>query len=325
MKKYIAYFSFFLFSLAGTFLSPYRDKKAAEKTSRIKEIPLAHLQAEAFAYNPAGNTLHLIQKKKHTYAIRTLQPDKRFSSVKNHWKIPSHYVLEHFVFNSTGRLFACRKYDADKGNTKQSLVFLTNKNRIKKIPLQKISAVPPVGADIALSPKKRTVSCGVQDIKFNGTALALTYHNGAVKFYNIAEGQALGASDITGTAGCNSFYRYEYLSPDRKNNRILRYDIRTGEVSGTVSLGNSPDSSEPFYMANYRERLYVLSKDGLFCGAQEDAALKKVADISELPITAINRIRFFAAARDNTLYISLLDDSSRIHLYYLNASSPAAE
>ncbi|MCH5252783.1 MAG: hypothetical protein J1F22_07395 [Lachnospiraceae bacterium] len=336
MKQYAVYCLLVFCLLAtSTFSIPRRDEAAISVSSHevihsttsvetlyFGEIPLTGFQPETFAYNPANNTLHLIEKKKRIYTIRTLQADNSFSPVKNWWKLSSHSHLDNFVYNSTGGLYACLKSNRSKGAVKQALVFLTKKNRMKKISLQKINQVPATGPDAARKKKGGSTRHRIQDIKFSGTALALTYHNRAVKFYNIVEGQALGASRITGIPNRNSFYNYQYLSVSPKANKtggqLTRYDIRTGEISGTVSFGDTKNTNKPFYLTNYREQLYLLSDDGLFFGTQEDETLKKAADISELPMSATSQIRFFAAARDDTLYFSCLDDSGRIHLYCLN-------
>lgn len=327
MKKYILYCITILIFLcgcgsganslpagsdSGSVTDSGSENSHANKQPLSENISLKGHKAIAFAYNPVSNSLTLFEKNKNTYTAYSLQPGNTWAEMPEQWTVKKSQFLDNFTYGSSGLLYACRKYYDKKGHLRaQSFVQLTNKGKIKTIPLRKLNQTPKSAS--GTNAKKIRVknheveNYSVQDIRFCGTALAITYADHTVKFYNIAEGQALGCDGITGESGRNSFYDYHYISavPDSSTRKFLLkdYDIRSGELTHTISLFTEKNTTAPYYMANYRERLYLLSADGIFYGNNTENSLTKKIDFSLLGIDASDKIRYFEAARDDVLYI----------------------
>lgn len=281
---------------------------AMKEEKPVKELPLPENEnIEDFAYNAVTNSLCAISHSRNTYRLFVLDIHNqwRFSS---QWKVSSGEKLLHFVYDPDGALYACRKITRKKKST-QSLVRLRGNGRISKVTLQDLDRVPK---------KSSRVSHDIADIQFSGTALAITYCSHAVKFYNIAEGHALGSSSVTGTAGQNIFYDHHYLSLDNKSHsstlHLNDHDIRTGEIEQTIPLTVPASSGKEVCLSHYREKIYLLSADGLFSGSCPEMILSKRLSTSQLALPSESRILSVYAARDDALYITYLDNAFSTHL-----------
>lgn len=273
-----------------------------------KEIPLPKNESiAAYTYNAVKNTLCVISHTKNTYRLYSLEVDDCWSRPRQ-WKVSPGEELLHFAYDPDGNLYACRKSRHGK-KISQSLVRLHNNGRITKIMLKDLEKVPKTS--------DTGISHDITDIRFSGTALAITYRNHAVKFYNIAEGQALGADSVTGTAGQNIFYDLHYLSPGTRAHsntlRLTYYDIRTGEKEYACNIVST--SRRAIWLANYREKVYLLTSDGLFTGNCSEAAFTKKLSFS---LPAGIHILSLQAARDDIIYFAWMDGSGSPHLTKLN-------
>lgn len=333
MKKYIKPIPlFFLLSVALAILAAFRYDTGTkpdmpdtagrtvapieEKDRPENEIPLPEgIHILEFFYNPAKNTICLISRSGNVFQLFSLGVDRIWIPTSC-WNVSSQDDLIHFVYSTGGKLYACMRTVKDKHMT-QDLVHLKKDGTISKIPLNELEKIPKVSGK---------ASNTITDIRFSGTALAVTYQNSAVKFYNIEEGQALGALSIRGEANRNIFYKYHYLSSVNTNATssmmLMDHDIRTGEQDHTVNVNGTNNYDREFLLDNYREKVWLLSSDGIFSGKYTDSCFQKVLDWEELALPEIHSVQTFLCARDNVLYITYLDDHASIHLLHFNSSPP---
>lgn len=337
MKKYILYCITILILLSGCGLETSSVSSNSDSHSggnsddapyRAEDISLNGHKAGAFAYNPVVNSLALFEKKQNTYTACMLQADNTWTAPVSRWVVGNNQILDNFTYGSSGLLYACRKYYDKKGRLRrQTFVELTRNGKLKPVPLKGLNQTPKSTPDTithkSAAKNRHTENYSVQDIRFCGTALALTYANHTVKFYNIAEGQALGCADITGEPDRNSFYDYHYISavPDSSTRKFLikNYDIRSGELTHTITLSTEKNTTAPYFLTNYRERLYLLSADGLFCGSNTENSLTKPESSSISDITSGKKIKYFEAARDDVLYIAYETQEATLHLSRFSA------
>lgn len=323
MKTYIAIAFAALLILTGCRDegSTIAEEAAPTPANTAAEIDMEGHTAECFLYNSMENSLSMITKDKHNYSLFVWHGEGGWSAPVTSWKCKKKEALENFVYSTDGTLYACKKQYENKKLIGQTFVKLRKNGTQQTISLKNMNQV---GSE----------NYNITDIKFDGTALALTYACGTVKFYNIEEGQALGAASIRGTAGRNMLYDFHYLTEtidqDSQRPSLKDYDIRTGEVTKTFPLGEPGQTDMDIQLTNYRDKLYLLSPNGLFSGSCTNSILYKLADRDSLPLPEENRILYFQAARDDMLYLAFLDGSSRVHLYHftlpanLNSPSPMA-
>ncbi len=290
---------------------------AGEEDKPAGEIPLPGQDGirELF-YNPARNSICLIRQSGERLQLSTLGVDNVWTP-STEWKIPSKARLAHFVYGTDGKLYACLT-DSSKKAAGQKLVRLKKNGTISEIPLTDLEKIPKTPRDSAIKKNGASARQQIADIKFSGTALAITYQNSAVKFYNVEEGQALGASSLRGDAHQSIFYKYHYLtSYSGKSSSALRlrdYDIRTGTLEHTI-IPVSPDCTDrEFYLSSYKETICLLSSDGLFTGGFTDSRFHRILSLKETGLTAIESVQLFQAARDHVIYISYLDEDGVLHL-----------
>ena len=150
--------------------------------------------------------------------------------------------------------------------------------------------------------------------------MAVTYQYGAVKIYNIAERQALGATNITGSANHNIFYELHYLTVAKNNSSqellLNNYDIRSGEISYSFTLGGNGQDSSAFPISNYQNELYLLTPEGIYVGKCDDTTLTRKMDYSNLQLPENHRITYWQAARDKTFYLGYETSDKTFHLRY---------
>lgn len=280
-----------------------------------REVDFQGIHPEYFAYNMSTNTMTLIERSENTYTLHRLQADGHIQSPGIHWKIPAEHFLDNFVHGSDGTLYATLKHYNKKGQTRQSLVRLPNKGRYQTVKMQQLNTTPVTSLDSFVRKKGGVADHSITDVQFCGTALSITYSNYAVKFYNIAEGLPLGDSHITGTAGRGAFFNSLFvttgLSADHES-RLGFYDIRTGEEVRSLTLEGIQSIS------NYRDTLYLLTKNALYKGIMESTVFSKVTGLSELGLPPGGRIHRIYAVRDHKLYLACQDSQAAIHLYRLD-------
>lgn len=303
MKNYILCTLLFVLLLTGCGDEGQKVAGTAAPTPEAvpSEISMGSLPAGSFAYNPSENSLSLLVCTKKSYSMYTLKKDNQWSGPVSSWKAPKNCIYDNFIYGSDGSLYACRKKYSQNALQKQALVKLRKNNKVTKIPLSKL-------------PQKE-----ITGISFSGTALALTFSDGCVRFYNIAEGMPLGAPDIKGSSGKNMLQEHFYFTEEKNSSgkiSLVRYDIRTGERQKTYPLGTG--SFVP--ASNYRERLYVLLPNGIYTGSTLDNSLFKQLDSSSLKLPERVQITFFQAARDDTLYLGYYDSEQIFHLQIVTLS-----
>ncbi len=304
MKKYIPCILLFLFLLSGC---QNEGQTIAETTAPApsaapSEISMGSLSGNYFAYNPLENSLSLWTHTKKTYHMYTLKRNHQWFGPVVSWKAPKNCIYDNFVYGSDGSLYACQKKFYKNTLQNQTLIKLRKNKKVSKIPLSSL-------------PKKE-----ITDISFSGTALALTFCDNSVRFYNIAEGQALGASNIKGCSGKNMLQEHFYFTEEKNATTgeaaLISYDIRTGEVQKTYPLGIR--NTVP--VSNYREKLYLLLPSGIYTGNTKEASLFKQTAFSSLGLPENARITFFQAARDDTLYLGFYDSKQIFHLRIVTLS-----
>ena len=325
MKKYIKPIPlFFLISAVLALLaafqyasgsSPASTSATGSTISSIKEADMPEneillpddISIREFFYNPAKNTICLMSQSENNYQLYLLGVDNVWSP-SSLWKVSSKDDLIHFVYSNDGKLYACMRTTQNK-HISQNLVHLKKDGTVSRIPLRALEKVPKVSGQ---------TSNTITDFQFSGTVLAVTYQNSAVKFYNIEEGHALGAPSIRGQEQQNIFYKYHYLScANTKTSSLLLkdYDIRTGEQNHTITLADDADSNnKKFFLDNYREKVWLLSGDGIFAVKYTDSHFQRVLSWEELSLPEIHSVREFLSTRDNVLYASYLDDETVTHL-----------
>lgn len=289
-----------------------KDEIFSGESILSSEIPFHGITPEYFAYNMASNSLTLIERSEDTYTLHRLLADGTIQSPGIKWEIPAEHFLDNFVYGSDGSFYGVLKHYDKKGRTRQSFVRLQNNGTYKTVKLKGLDDVPMTKLDSFVRKKGGTADHSITDVQFSGTALSITYSNYAVKFYNIAEGLSLGDTKITGTAGHNIFYNNIFATTGLTSGYecILNYfDIRTGEKI------DSCQTEDILFLANYRETLYMLTKNALYTGTTEPSSFTATADFSDLHLPAGGRISKLFAARDNRLYLIYQDSQANIHLY----------
>ncbi len=293
------------------------QKEAAAKSGQpiaysSVTIPVDRNSKGNFLYNPVDHALTRITKNKHTYTSSTWQSEKGWTSRAASWKIKKNDTLENFTFNTNGALYACRKTRKKGKLIRQTLVHLRSKGRMQKVNLIDLNHLA------STSPNKISE---IMDLQCYGTSIAVTYQYGAVKIYNLAEGQALGASSITGTPQKNVFYDLHYItierSRDAKNILLHDYDIRSGEISHTFPLGDPRQNETAFHVSNCQNDLYVLTNRGLFGGHCSDTSLNKLLTYSDLKLPDQSQITYFQAGKGGTLYLGYQTKEGNLVLRFL--------
>lgn len=270
---------------------------------------------ETIVYHPVDNVLSKIRHHKNTYSLSSWQQESGRTTEVDSWKTSKNYTLENFTYNTNGALYACLKKRQKGKLLQQSLVRLGSKGKIQKIKLTDLNRLSKPSSSSKELPE-------IADLQCNGTSIAITYRYGAVKIYNLAEGQALGAATLTGTPGQNTFYDLHYLTiekSEKSQNILLRdYDIRSGEVTHTFPLGGPGQDSNSFHLSHYQNTLYVQTSRGIFAGQCTEATLTKILDYADLKLPKESRITYLQAARDHTLYLGYLDEKDTFCLRLLS-------
>lgn len=226
------------------------------------------------------------------------------------WKVKKNETLDNFSYNTTGALFACLKTHKNNQLQKQDVVRLRGNGDIESLSL--------IGLKNVTLQNKSPSLTEIKDLQCFGTSLAITYQYGAVKIYNIAEKQALGASNITGSDQHSIFYDLHYLTitKDTSSQEILLYDydIRSGEVVRSFPLGGSGQDSRDFHLSCYQNQICLVSEKGIFTGPCTETILTKQLDYKDLQLPVKHRITYCQAARDDTVYIGYETPDSAFHL-----------
>ena len=263
-------------------------------------IPVDKSSKDSFVYHPVDHTLSQIYHNGQTYTRSVWQPEKGWTTNVDSWKIKKHETLENFTYNTNGALYACRKKWKKATLISQTLVRLRSQGRIKEVPLTGISHPDAQGTS------SRTIS-EIMDLQCCGTSIAITYQYGTVKIYNLAEGQALGASVINGTPRKNIFYDLHYitiLQPENSNTILLRdCDIRSGEIIHSFPLGSAGQDERNFHVSNCQNDLYVLTSRGLFTGQCTDTTLTKLLSYHDLKLPEQSHVVYLQAGWCGTLYL----------------------
>lgn len=341
MKNYIKPLSLFF---VGTFLilvvygsdtlhpyasPPHPTSGAISAAMKIPDlcqtIPLPEKNnVYEYVYNAVNNSLSAICISDGLYQLYRFDPQAGWSP-SSHWKIPEQRDLLHFVYGSDGTLYACMQGSGEK-TIRQSFVRLGRRGTISDVMLHSLDKVPKTNLDRAMQKKGGHAPHDITGIRFSGTALAVSYHNYAVKFYNIAEGRAFGTDSLTGETHQALFYKYHYLTSGSQIQtfplQLWNYDIRTGELDHTMTLSGASiqehiSTASGFWLSNYREKVYLLSEDGLFTSLFQDSLFTKILDRQQLTLPEGSQIRYFQAARDDVLYIAYLDETAQEHLIRL--------
>ena len=310
--------------------SNHQDKKQESNQIQKQEsslsytsvtIPIDQHKNRTLVYHPVDNILSQIVRNDNTYTLSTWEEEKGWTSEVKKWKTKEYYTLDLFTYNTNGALYACRKRKKKGKLVEQTLVRLRSNGRIQKVRLTDLNRLSS-SASTEQFPE-------ITDIQCCGTSIAITYQYGAVKIYNLAEGQALGASNITGTPGKNAFYDLHYLSLMTQNNThtiLLRdYDIRSGEIARTFPMGGAGQNVEDFYITNYQDDLYVLTYRGLFAGQCSESTLTKTLSYCDLQLPDNSRIVYFQASRDSSLYLGYQTSDEDFQLRLINAPDPVSE
>lgn len=287
------------------------------------EIDTQLCSADSLLYNPTNDTLSSVNRKKNLYELSTWNQNNGWTTGVASWKIKKNETLDNFSYNTTGALFACLKTYKNKHLQKQDIVRLRGNGDIESLSL--------IGLKNITMQQKSSSLTEIKDLQCFGTSLAITYQYGAVKIYNIAEKQALGASNITGTGQHSIFYDLHYLTiiKDTSSQEILLYDydIRSGEVVRSFPLGGNGQDSRDFHLSHYQNQLYLISEKGIFTGPCTESVLTKQLDYQALQLPANHRLTYCQAARDNTVYIGYETPDSTFHLqkYTISTEEIGAE
>lgn len=270
---------------------------------------------ETFVYHPVNNVLSKIRHHKNTYSLSSWQQESGWTTEVESWKISKNCTLENFTYNTNGTLYACQKKKEKGKLIQQALVRLGKNGKIHKVRLTDLNHLSKSSPSSKGLPE-------IADLQCNGTSIAITYRYGTVKIYNLAEGQALGASTLTGTPGQNTFYDFHYLTIENKEEAqsiILRnYDIRSGDATYTFPLGGPGQDSNSFHLSHYQNDLYLQTPQGIFAGQCTEATLTKILDYADLKLPKESRITYFQAGRDNTLYLGYLNEKEVFCLQLLS-------
>lgn len=301
------------------------DKKEVTTTKPITshytvtKIDTNNMQPSQLVYNPMNDTLTAILSQKSKYSLSIWTSDSHWTTKATSWKVKKNQKLDNFSYNTNGALYACLKEYKKERLCHQTLVRLCGNGKIKKIKLTKLNQ---------LENKTKNTPPEITDIQCDGTSIAITYRNGAMKIYNLSEGQALGASHIFGKPKNNVFYKWHYLTvkESEKNNSVFLYDYdaRIGCICQTFPLGSHEKKESSFQLSHYQNDLYVLTPKGIFFGNTDDSQLTKCMDYHDLPIRSDEYITYMQAARNKTIYIGTKSskDSFRLQQFILPDISP---
>ena len=297
------------------------EKAASRKEPSypVIEISMQKHSADTLVYNPMNNILSSVKKEKSSYQLNTWQEENGWTTGVASWKIKKNQLLDNFAYNTTGALFACLKTYKKGQLYKQDIVRLRGNGSLQSLSL--------IGLENVRLRGKSSILTEITDLQCCGTALAITYQYGSVKIYNIAEKQALGASNITGTDKHSIFYDLHYLTvkKDKSSQEVLLqdYDIRSGEITHTFPLGGNGQDSSDFHLSNYQNELYLLSKKGIYTGSCTETLLTKQIDYKDLPLPNEHRIVYLQAARDKTIYLGYETSDKTVHLLHITIPSKA--
>lgn len=300
---------------SGSISSDQTNKNDTANSSldpSVSEIPFPDSPPDYAAYNMASNTLSLLWKQKNRYTLRKLLPDGTIHDEMRAWTVPEGYLLDCFVYGSDGSLYAVKKHYDTNGKTRQTLVRCQKNGTIKNAGLKALNQTKKTIFDSYRTKKKRHMNHSITDICFSGTALAITYSNYSVKFYNIREGIALGANTLTGAAGFNAFSDHIFISTGLSVDypcTLGYYDIRTGEKIRSVP------AADILSLTNYRKNLYLLSKDGLYKGSADSGNFTCIWDYRSLSLPDNMRNCRLFAAREDILFLMYPDAQNDKHLY----------
>ena len=287
------------------------ESKTAVKTASLlvsEEISLEGFEPEQFSYNPVDNLPVMISKKGDTYSVYERKGTYEWFK-KVSYSCGKNEILDTFVYSTDGKMYCVRKrYEKDKRYQKKVLVrqnlMRGNKDgTLKEITLKNLGIKE------------------IKDIRFEGTALAITFSDRSVKFYNIEERYALGADKIRGEAGKDVFYDFCYFTASSSSSgepMIVDYDIRSGEKIKSFLLTDKSKSIRSVYLANYHENLYIMTEYGLYVGNYTDNIFYCRVKREDLEIEDLESLFFVRAARDNTLYYAWKDEKFRVHLAQIN-------
>lgn len=331
MKRQILITQFLICGLAFLciilyFIAGYKDSKAtseqqtrtlSDKTTSqysLTTIDTSSVNSSQLVYNPMDDTLGAISHKKSCYSLSTWQPETQWTTGVVSWKIKKDKKLDNFTYNTNGALYACLKQYKKGALQKQSVVRLRRNGKIQKVKLSSLN-------QLRKNNKRKQSIPEITDIQCDDTSISVTYKHGAMKIYNLAEGQALGAESITGSSKRNVFYDSHYFTTKKESKTksvlLYNYDIRTGEISHTFPIGGKERDLSLFHLSHYHDTLYLLTPKGIFLGACTETKLFKYLSYSDLPQHTINDVTYFQAARDKTVYIGYQDNDKKFHLQYL--------
>lgn len=276
-------------------------------------VPTNEDTEESFIYQPVDNVLCKISCHKNTYRLSSWRQESEWTTEVDSWKTKKNCTLENFRYNTNGTLYACQKRRKKGKLIEQSLVRLGKKGSIHKVKLTDLNRISKPSSSKELPE--------IADLQCNGTSLAVTYRSGAVKIYNLAEGQALGATSLTGTPGQNVFYDHQYLTivnSKKEEDILLRdYDIRSGEATHTFPLGGPEEHRNSFHLTHYQNDLYVQTSHGIFAGQCTDTSLAKVLDYEDLNLPKNCRVTYMQAGRDHSLYLGFRNETNKFCLRLL--------
>ena len=277
----------------------------AEIRTRLvsSQISLGNVSPEFFAYNMASNSLTIISRSENLYKIYRLDGNKNIQDPDIHWRIPKDYSLDNFAHSPDGSLYAVLKHYDKKGKTRQSIVLLQNNGSYRNISLKGLNDIPNTKMDSYIKKKDKKSDRSITDMRFYGTALAVTYSNYAVKFYNISEGMPLGDTGITGAPGRNIFYEHYFITTGLTygHEDILHYyDIRNGEKLNSVRL------EKLLCVSNYRGKIYLLTEDNILSGSIDSNEFQTTVSIRGLDLPSRTDIELFAT-REDGLYLVCRD------------------
>lgn len=264
-----------------------------------EKISLDGHKPETFLYSSVDNTPAMITRKESRYTLYLLRDGTSWKKSTS-WKCKGSEVLDTFTYGSDGALYCCLKEFKKKTLIRQKFLKCKKDGSFQEIKLQKLG-----GKEI-------------RDIRFDSTALAMTFADHSVRIYNISEKRALGALSLKGMPGKNLFYRYHYItetaSKDSKSILLRDYDIRSGETDKSFVLGKTRETkSASVHLSNYHGDICVLTPAGLYTGTFDEAVLFRQAGWEDMQIISPESLLFFQNARDDTLYYAWEDESHEIH------------
>lgn len=327
MKIYIvkklsltAVFVFLLLTISVLVYGRAEEKATSDRSVREEtflypaiEIDVQNHPSDTLVYDPMNNVLTSITREKDIYNLSTWQKESSWSSGVKSWKVKKNEVLDNFSYNTTGALFACLKSYKKGQLNKQDIVRLRKNGEIQSLSLIDLE-------NTSLQRRSTSIS-EITDLQYSGTSLAITYQYGAVKIYNIAERQALGAENITGTSKHSLFYDLHFITvmKNRTSQEVLLqdFDIRSGEITRSFSLGGNGQDSSDFHISSYQDELYLLSAKGIFTGPFTETVLVQQLAYRDLHLPDHHRIVYWQAARDRTLYIGYQTPDNHFHLRHM--------